>query len=143
MSSGVLMDTNALIWFASGEPMSSHALVAITEAQRTNQIYVSPISAWEASLAARKMRNRPNLGGRDPDQWFAAILAIRGVKPVFLSRRIALEAAKVPAIYGDGDPGDCFLIATARVKRVPIVTRDAAMIGLSEVDARFLKTIQC
>lgn len=70
-------------------------------------------------------------------------MQIPGVRLVGTSRRVALEAAEVPTVYGSGDPGDCFLIATARIKRIPIVTRDAAMIGLSEVSPRYLKTIPC
>lgn len=141
--SGVLMDTNALIWFVNGDPISRPALDAIAVAQTSRRIYVSPISAWEASLAAKKWNNQPNLGGRSPSDWFTAALAIPGVRLVGTSRKIALEAAEVPPIYGDGDPGDCFLIATARTKRVPIVTRDGPMIALSEVNPSYLRTIPC
>ena len=137
------MDTNALVWFVNGDPSSRAALDAIVAAQQSERIYVSSISAWEVGLAAKKWRNRPNLGGRSPSDWFDAVLAIPGVRLVGTSRRIALEAAEVPPVYGDGDPGDCFLIATARIKRVPIVTRDAAMIGLSEANPKYLRTIPC
>jgi PIN domain nuclease of toxin-antitoxin system len=141
--SAILMDTNALVWFANGDSILPAALNAIARAQDIGRIYVSSISAWEVSLAAKKWTNRPNLGGLNAQQWFSAVLNISGIKLAMPSRRIALEAAEVPPIYGSGDPGDCFLIATARVKRVPIVTRDAAMIGLSEVDPKYLKTIPC
>ena len=137
------MDTNALIWFVNGDAISRPALDAIAAAQELRRIYVSPISAWEAGLAAKKWHNQPNLGGRNPSDWFTAVLAIPGVRLIGMSRRIALESAEVPPIYGDGDPGDCFLIATARIKRVPIVTRDASMIALSEVNPSYLKTIPC
>ena len=83
------------------------------------------------------------MGGRTPSEWFDAVLNLPGVKLVGITQRIALEAAEVPPIYGDGDPGDCFLIATARVRRIPIVTRDAAMIGLSEVNPKYLRTVPC
>jgi PIN domain nuclease of toxin-antitoxin system len=141
--SGVLMDTNALIWFVNGDPISRPALDAIAAAQAVKRVYVSPISAWEAALAAQKRRNQPDLGGRTASAWFAAVLEIPGIRLTGTSRRIALEAAEVPPIYGDGDPGDCFLIATARAKRVPIITRDAAMIGLSEANPRYLRAIPC
>ncbi len=137
------MDTNALIWFANGDPISRTALDAIANAQETGKIYVSAISAWEASLASRKFTNRPNLGGRTPSEWFKALLDLPGVKLAGVSPPIALEAAEEPPIYGDGDPGDCFLIAAARIKRIPIVTRDAAMIGLSEANPKYLKTVLC
>jgi PIN domain nuclease of toxin-antitoxin system len=93
---GLLMDTNALIWFANGDPMLSSALEAIAVAQQANEIFVSPISAWEAALAVRKRTNQPNLGGRDAAEWFQAILELPGTKLVSPSKRIALEAARVP-----------------------------------------------
>jgi PIN domain nuclease of toxin-antitoxin system len=141
--SAVLMDTNALIWFANGDEMLVEALNAIANAQHGERVYVSPISAWEAALASKKKNRRPNLGGRSPSDWFGAVLRLPGIKLVGTSRRIALEAAEVPPVYGSGDPGDCFLIATARIKRIPIVTRDAAIIGLSESNPRYLKAIPC
>lgn len=137
------MDTNALIWFANGDAISQPALNAIAAAQNSTQVYVSPISAWEAALASKKHGRRPDLGGRSASEWFKAVLRLPGIKLVGSSRRIALEAAEVPEAYGSGDPGDCFLMATARVKRIPIVTRDAAMIGISEVNPRYLRAIPC
>jgi PIN domain nuclease of toxin-antitoxin system len=56
---------------------------------------------------------------------------------------IALEAARVPAVYGRDDPGDCFIIATARMKRVPVVTRDRAMIDLAEREPAYLAIVVC
>jgi PIN domain nuclease of toxin-antitoxin system len=47
----------------------------------------------------------------------------------------------VPAVYGRGDPGDCFIIATARTKRVPVITRDRAMIDLAE--PAYLAIVAC
>ena len=141
--SGILMDTHALIWFASGEPISRPALEAIDVAQRAVAVHVSPISAWEASLAARKRVNPANLQGHSPSDWFRSVLKIPGVRLAPISRRIALEAAEVAPIYGSGDPGDCFLIATARIKRVSLVTRDGAIVALSKTNPDYLQTILC
>ncbi|MDQ2078896.1 type II toxin-antitoxin system VapC family toxin [Xanthobacteraceae bacterium Astr-EGSB] len=141
--SGILLDTNALVWFASGDPMDPYALSAIASAQEASLVFVSPISAWEAALAARKRNNQPNLSGLAPSAWFKAALALPGVRMVTVNRRIALEAASVPPVYGNGDPGDCFLIATARIRKLRIVTRDGAMIGLSQVNPSYLQTIPC
>src|SRR5262245_31701777 len=102
----VLLDTNALIWFASGEALTPRALEYIAAAQEDREVYVSPISAWEAALASKKRSNRPNLGDLDARHWFAAVLKLPGFRLVGTSRRIALEAADVPEVYGSGDPGD-------------------------------------
>ncbi len=143
--SGVLLDTNALVWFLAGEAMVDDALVAIADAQRVGRLLVSPISAWEAAVALRKPDpgRRPNLGGREAAAWFRQALTLTGARLVSVSQRVALEAARVPDVYGRGDPGDCFLIATARVKKVPIVTRDEAMRQLAADRPAYLTVIDC
>ncbi|MFN7010493.1 MAG: PIN domain-containing protein [Allorhizobium sp.] len=51
------------------------------------------------------------------------------VVPIHL--RIACEAAAVVTDTGHKDPGDCYLIATARVKKLAVVTRDSVMLRLA------------
>lgn len=67
------MDTNALIWFANGDAIARPALDVIAAAQKSAQVYVSPISAWEAALASKKHSGRPDLGGRSASDWFKAM----------------------------------------------------------------------
>jgi PIN domain nuclease of toxin-antitoxin system len=141
--SSVLLDTNALIWFLNGDQIDAAALVAIADAQSSHGIFVSPISAWEAALAVQKLHRQPDLGGRDAAEWFRAVLKVPGTKLVRPGSKIAIEAAKVPSICGHGDPGDCFIIATARVKKLPVVTRDGRMQRLAARRPDYLQTISC
>jgi PIN domain nuclease of toxin-antitoxin system len=78
-----------------------------------------------------------------PAEWFKEVLAIPGAKLAPITRRVSIEAASIPPIYGRGDPGDCFLIATARARKVPIVTRDGAMIALASNDPAYLQVVEC
>ncbi|MCY1664197.1 PIN domain-containing protein [Rhizobium sp. SL86] len=48
-------------------------------------------------------------------------------KIVPIGPAIALEAANVIAVTGHEDPGDCYIMATARHKKVPVVSRDGIM----------------
>jgi PIN domain nuclease of toxin-antitoxin system len=41
------------------------------------------------------------------------------------------------------DPGGCFLIATARLKQIPIVTRDSVMRTIAAVDPDCLAVVVC
>src|SRR5712691_1386759 len=141
--SAVLLDTNALIWFTTRAPMASAALEAIAAAQPSGGILVSPLSAWETALAVLKSHGRPDLGGQDVARWFRHALKTPGVKLARPSQRIAIEAANVPAIFGRGDPGDCFLIATARVRKVPIITRARHMQRLAQARPDYLRVIPC
>lgn len=142
---GLLLDTNALIWLLSGDPLAEPALFAIAEAQAANQLYVSPISAWEAALAQQKPNpaRRPNLNGLDAATWFRRGRRNIGARLATISQTVALEAARVPAVYGNGDPGDCFLIATARVRRLALVTRDGSIGELVERRPEYLTVVPC
>lgn len=141
--SAVLLDTNALIWFTTRGRMTPSALEAIAAAQNAGGVFVSPISAWETGLALAKRHGRPDLGAQDVGRWFRDSLKLPGMRLVVPNQRIAIEAAKVPGVLGRGDPGDCFLIATACIKKVPIVTRDRHMRRLATMHPEYLTVIQC
>jgi PIN domain nuclease of toxin-antitoxin system len=137
------MDTHALFWLLDGSHLEAAARVAIAEAQESGGMHVSAVSAWEAAVAITKRSNRPNLVGLDAADWFRVVLRLPGVRLIGLPRRIALEAASVPAISGWGDPFDCLLIATARVKKLPIITRDRNINRLAHRRPDYVQTIVC
>jgi PIN domain nuclease of toxin-antitoxin system len=126
---GVLLDTHTLYWLVSGaKPLTDEALVAIGESQATGTLFISPITAWELSIAAQKPPHRdpPHLNSTI-SKWFRAAVRATSAKLIPIQQTIALEAAEVPVATGHRDPGDCYLIATSRVRKIPIVTRDAVM----------------
>lgn len=143
--SGLLLDTNALIWFVEEAPLEDTALFAIGQAQQANRLFVSPITAWEAALAVRKRNpaRRPNLAGVDAASWFRHARRRTGARLAPITSSVALEAARVPETYGLGDPGDCFIIATARVKGLTVVSRDVPMTDLADSRPDYLWVIQC
>lgn len=144
--SGVLLDTHTLYWLVSGEvPLTEDALVAIGEAQEASALFVSPITAWELSVATQKPRvaGRPHLGDDPPDQWFRDAVSVTEASIVPIHQRISLEAAKVVTQTGHKDPGDCFLIASARHRRVPLVTRDQIIRDIAAEHPDYLDVIVC
>ena len=141
---GILLDTHVLYWLVSEtEPLSNDALIAIGENQETGTLYVSPIPAWELAIAARKPahKNPPDLGANSPARWFSAAVEATAAKIIPIRQRIAIEAAAVVTATGHKDPGDCYLIATARVRRIPIMTRDGVMRGFAAPD--YLQITDC
>lgn len=141
---GILLDSHALYWLVTEpESLSEEALVAIGESQAAAALFVSPVTAWELTLAARKPAHRdpPRLGVGTPQQWFREAVRAVEAKIIPIHQAIALEAAGVVAATGHGDPGDCFLIATARVRKIPIVTRDGKMVEMA--GQGYLHVIEC
>lgn len=143
---GVLLDTHALYWLVRGEAeLLDETLVAIGENQKGGTLFVSPVTAWELSVATKKKRaaGRPHLGEDPPERWFREAVRAISARIVPIRQRISLEAAKVVSDTGLKDPGDCFLIATARVRRIPIVTRDGVIQTIAEEKAGYLEVIAC
>jgi PIN domain nuclease of toxin-antitoxin system len=142
---GILLDTHAMIWLLAGERLETAALLQIARAQVARELFVSPISAWEAGTAVLKANpaRRPNFQGLSVDQWFRSGIRKIGARTVPINTLIATESAAVPAVYGSGDPGDCFLIATARLRKLALVTRDARMAELTRRSPYYLSIIPC
>ncbi|RWB77182.1 MAG: PIN domain-containing protein [Mesorhizobium sp.] len=141
---GILLDTHVLYWLVSGaEPLSNDALVTIGENQDAGTLFVSPITAWELAIAARKPPHKapPDLGANTPASWFSAAIEATAAKIIPIKQRIATEAAAVVTMTGHKDPGDCYLIATARIRNIPIMTRDHVMRGLAA--PQYLQIVDC
>ncbi len=122
--------------------MKKEALDAVEAAQDAGALYVSAITAWELGVADLKRTNRPELG-MAPGAWFRRALRLAGAKLATITPAIAAEAASVPATYGRGDPGDCFLIATARLRRLSLVTRDAPILQLAAARPSYVQAVAC
>lgn len=142
---GVLLDTHALLWLVNGVTVSDEAITAVSDAQRTGALFVGAISGWELAVAVRKAPGpgRPDLGDQPARQWLEAALKLMGARLAPMTRRVIFEAADVPTIYNRKDPGDCFLIATARVRGIPIITRDRAIRDLARDRPDYLTVIAC
>lgn len=143
---GILLDTHALYWLVSGEvELTTAALLEIGRNQATGTLFVSPVTAWELSVAAQKRQvsGRPNLGEDSPDRWFREAVRAVEARIAPIRQRISLEAARVVSDTGHKDPGDCFLIATARVRRIPIVTRDRLILTIAAENVGYLEAIEC
>lgn len=122
----VLLDTCAVIWLATGASVSKDALVAIDAAVQARRLLVSPASAWEVGLLARRGRG-PSTFLPDADAWFAQFLEKPGLTVSPLTPQIAIAASHLPGEFHN-DPADRFIVATARARGAVVVTRDRAIL---------------
>ncbi|WP_119941576.1 type II toxin-antitoxin system VapC family toxin [Neorhizobium sp. NCHU2750] len=130
---GSVLDTHALFWLVTQpETLHEDALVAIAAAQEARKLFVSPITAWELAIAVNKKTNAPDIGGFTVKDWFKAAIEATSSKIVPIGPAIALEAASMIATTAHKDPGDCYIIATARYKKVPIISRDGIIRQIAE-----------
>ena len=134
-----------LVWFDQDLPLSVESGLAISRARTHNTLFVSDMSIWEVGVATHKknLERRPDLRGLSIEAWFDQICLRLNTRSLPISKAIAQEAANVPNTYGSGDPGDCFLIATARLHNLALVTRDAKILDLALRWPDYLAAISC
>src|SRR5258708_38965687 len=89
-----------------------------------NQVYLSPISIWEAHhIGLRKRLRMPGTF----QEWLAAALSRT---PLLEAPFGFAVAAEVPRIHlPHADPGDVFLAATAVAFDLTLVTADSQLLG--------------
>lgn len=91
---------------------------------RRAPLLVSVVSAWELALLDAKGR----IGLAVPvGDWIEQALDRPGFSLVGLSVPVAVDSCRLPGQF-HADPGDRFLVATARAKNAVLVTRDAKII---------------
>jgi len=120
----LLLDTHIWIW----SDVEAHKLsseVARELASPENERYLSAVSVWEAILLLEKKRTRLNgdFGG-----WFKKSKLELGLIEVPLNWEIAHEIRYT--IIGYRDPGDRFLVATAKVYNFTLVTADERLMEI-------------
>jgi PIN domain nuclease of toxin-antitoxin system len=124
----LLLDTHIWIWYLSGNPRLSATLqIAISE--DTNELWLSPISIWEALLLAEKGRIvlEPN-----PTQWVQNSLQAIETKEAPLSNDIAILSRQLDLVHQD--PADRFIAATAVHYGLTLATVDKNLVKASCVE---------
>jgi PIN domain nuclease of toxin-antitoxin system len=133
----LLLDTCAAIWLMNGDDMTTESRQAITAAQATGRIHVSPISAWEIATLAARGRQAKTLA---PEVWFRALLAQPGITLAPMSPDVLIASATLPGTP-PRDPADRIIAATARAFGQVIVTRDGELLPYAQ--ARHIEAIAC
>jgi PIN domain nuclease of toxin-antitoxin system len=123
----LLLDTHIWLWSLL-EPSKLTRRVSRELTDAANQLWLSPISVWEALTLARK--GRLTLSD-EPASWIARALQAAPVAEAPISSEVALETARVRLPHND--PADRFLVATARVFDLTLVTADETLLRAKQV----------
>ena len=118
----IVLDTHALIWWASGDTtrLSAPARKAITHQTETGSIVISSITAWEIAMLVQKERISLSM---DVEQWLDTLRQIDQVRFHPVDNDIAIKSANLPGEFHK-DPADRMIVATARKLAAPLVTAD-------------------
>ena len=118
----LLLDTHIWLWSLL-EPQRLSRRVLRELADSANELWLSPISIWETLVLCQKGRLVMN---EDPPSWIAKAMRASPVAEAPLNTEVAMETAKIR--LPQRDPADRFLVATARVFELTLVTADDRLI---------------
>jgi PIN domain nuclease of toxin-antitoxin system len=113
----MILDTCALLWLASGHKKLSRA--ALKQINQAPRLYVSAISGFEVAIKAARGKLKLPLPAQE---WFNQVADHHGIAILPLELDTCIAAAQLPPIHDD--PCDRFIIATAKLNGLAVVTAD-------------------
>ena len=120
----LLLDTHIWIWLLqSPERLGPRTQQELRSTE--NELWVSPISTWEALMLHRKRRIKLS---QDFLAWLRQ--STPGFHPAPFTHEIVLAAEQLNL---HADHADRFLAATAQVLDLTLVTADQKLLGLSNI----------
>jgi PIN domain nuclease of toxin-antitoxin system len=120
----LLLDTHIWIW-SKLEPRRLGRRVRAELSDPHNELWLSPVSVWEALVLMQKGRIRVE----SPFAWVER--AAEQLREAPLTREIVSTGLAMPLSHAD--PADRFLAATAKVLKLTLVTADQRLLGLAEI----------
>ncbi len=125
----LLLDTHIWVNYLNASPiLRSKTVQAIEEARSSGNVFVSVISIWEVALLVRLKRLSLHTSISD---WVNQALLLPGVNLLSFSPPIAIDAVDLPNPMHK-DPCDRILVASARVERLTLVTRDRDILDFAK-----------
>lgn len=121
----LLLDTHIWLW-ALREPSRLSRRVQGELKDTRNELWLSPVSLWEALLLHSKGRLRLHENVRE---WSAEATAHFREAP--LTHEIVAAAHELE--FSHADPADRFLVATAEVLGLTLVTADKRLLGVGKI----------
>jgi PIN domain nuclease of toxin-antitoxin system len=120
----LLLDTHIWIW-SQLDPARIGKRVARELSSEANELWLSPVSVWEALILMNKGRVQVD----DPPTWVER--AAEQMQEAPLTREIVRTSFALSLV--NADPADRFLAATAKVLKLTLITADRRLLGLGEI----------
>jgi len=117
----LLLDTHIWLWaLLEPERLSTDVRAALQSPD--NELWLSPISVWEATMLAERGRLAVSV---DTGTWIRKMVAAMPRREAPLTHDIAIASRELSLEHED--PADRFLAATAKVLDLTLVTADARL----------------
>ena len=116
-----LLDTHAWIWWVDQDRrLGAKAIAALDHLPRDQRPWLCDISLWEVATLVERERLSLDVPLRE---WLDAAAHPRSVQLVPITPQIATEIARLPSTF-HRDPADRVIVATSRVLKLPLLSRD-------------------
>ena len=120
----VLLDTHVWVWWLTPRsPLSPRERDALDSLAARRELMLSAISLWEAQMLHAK--GRLDIPHAFAD-WIEQAADERMITVLPLDTAVILALDSLPRSF-HGDPADRLIVATARSRRLPLATHDAAI----------------
>ena len=124
----LLLDTHIWLW-ALLEPGRLSGRVRALLASPAETLRLSPVSIWEALVLAEKGRV---VLEPDPRRWLDRALAVAPVTEVPMTFEVAMASRNIALDHKD--PADRFIVASALVFGLTLVTADARLLDCPDIE---------
>lgn len=137
MTEALLLDTNTILFFGSGQKMKPAALEKIEEMRNSGEVWISPMSYWEIAQLTAKGRIQIDA---TPKAWLDRFIALEGFSLLGCTPDVLVAAVDLPSTV-HRDPVDRILIVTAQTNDLTLVTRDQEILSYGRKG--MLKVLPC
>ena len=116
-----LLDTHAWVWWICGDPrLTARERNALDNLPPSQRPVLAEISLWEVAMLVERGRLELDM---DLERWLAVASAPATVELARVTPAVAAEVARLPEKF-HRDPADRLIVATARVRKLRVLTRD-------------------
>ena len=115
----ILLDTCALLWLASDQTQLSEPSKKAIAAANAGNLYLSSISAFEIAI---KVRNGHLILPISTEEWIEEAIRLHGIEEIPINSSVSARSVLLPQLHKD--PCDRFIIATAQIYHLKILTKD-------------------
>lgn len=116
-----LLDTHAWVWWICGDSrLTQREREALDNLGPSERPVLAEISLWEVAMLVELGRLELDM---DLERWLAVASGPATVELARITPAVAAEVARLPAKF-HRDPADRLILATAKVGKLPVLTRD-------------------